>query len=210
MDLTTIILLITLFLMIFLWYMGLFKVLSFQQAKLGPLKIFYLEYIGEYHKVGPTFQLVCRDTKPYFKFARCFGLYYDPPHKVRDKKHTRAIIGVILNNGESSQKEEEFAKAHINYKRSELPLVDAIVTRFPYRNFLTYFLFGKVYRAINNYLMGKNKQNHEEAGKNGIMEIYYINKSKSFIEFWIPFGYNAEKYLLSTAPRPLYIREHDE
>lgn len=192
------------FILLLLFYLGFFKNLEFQQAKLGPMKIFYREYIGEYHKVGSTFQAVTRDASKYFKFAKCFGIYYDPPHAVIDKTQTRAIIGVILNNGENPLKEEEFAKSHINYKRGELPLVDAIVTRFPYRNFLTFFMFGKIYMSIRKYM-----RNRKIGMPGGIMEIYFINSKKSYIEFWIPQGNNSEKYQLSTVQKPLY-KEHNE
>lgn len=188
--------------------MGLFQTLRFQKSKLGPLKIYYLEYTGDYYKLGPFFQVVFRDTQPYFKFSRYFAIYYDDRSKALDKKKTRAIIGVILNNGESMQKEQEFEKAHINYKKSELPLVDGTFTRFPYRNVLTYYLcFKKIHRAINNYW----KKFHGGNSRVGTMHIYYINRCNSFIEFWIPYGVNAEKYQLSTNPRPVSIsKEHDE
>lgn len=183
--------------------------LTFQEAKLGPMKIFYLEYIGEYHKIGQTFGRVCNDINHYFKFARPFGLYYDPPSHLVDPKQARAIVGVILNNGENPSKEEEFAKAYIQYKKAELPLVEAIVTKFPYRNRLTFLMFGKVYGEISKYIKRKyEKQSLGQLG--GIMEIYYINKSNNFIEFYWIHGPNVEKYLLATAAKPLYKEDHQE
>jgi len=125
---------IIIFILCYLYYLGVFRTLNFQESKLGPLKIFYLEYQGEYHKIGPTFGRVSRDIAPYFKFAKMFGLYFDNPSNVVDKKQTRAIVGVILNSGENPLKEEEFAKAYIQYKKAELPIVDATITQFPYRN----------------------------------------------------------------------------
>lgn len=190
--------------------MGLFQTLIFQKSKLGPLKIYYLEYTGDYYKLGPFFQVVFRDTQPYFKFPRYFALYYDDRSKTLDKKKTRAIIGVILNNGESIQKEQEFEKAHINYRKSELPLAEGIFTRFPYRNVLTYYLcFKKIHRSINDYWRKIHGGEASEDSKIGIMHIYYINRCNSFIEFWIPYGPNAEKYQLSTSPKPI-SKEHDE
>ena len=195
--------------LLYLYYLGLFKSLSFQETKLGPLKIFYLEYQGEYHKIGPTFEKVSKDTAGYFKFAKLFGLYFDPPQNVANPKQCRAIVGVILNSGESSSKEEEFAKAYIQYKMSELPLVEASLTTFPYRNKLTYFLFRKIYREIANYIIAKFG---ESVAKNNsaIMEVYYMHPSNCFIEFYYPHGINAEKYMLTTAPKPQYRNELHE
>ena len=199
-----------LLLLFYLYYLGFFSTLTFQETKLGPMKILYLEYVGEYHKIGSLFRRVSQDFGPYFKFARLFGLYYDPPNKVLDRKQTRAIVGVILNSGESPKKEEKFVKAHIQYKKAELPLVDTSLTRFPNKNkfFMNYFLYAKVYKEISNYMMRKFGKDSSKIAYAGIMEVYYMNKTNSFIEFHVPHGPNIDKYLLSTAPKPIYKEEH--
>lgn len=190
-------------LLLFLYYMGVFTSLSFQDAKLGPLKIFYLEYQGEYSKIGPIFGRVSRDIAPYFKFAKLFGLYFDAPNEVVNPRQTRAIVGVILNSGENPKLEEGFAKDYIHYKKAELPIVEAVKTTFPYRNSLTYMLFGKIYREIARFVKRKYGKNAART-QTAIMEVYYMHPPNRFIEFYWPHGVNAENYLLSTAPRPQY------
>ena len=201
---------IILFVLFYLYYLGVFTALTFQETKLGPLKIFYLEYIGEYRQIGSTFGRVSRDISQHFKFARLFGLYYDPPVRVVDPKQTRAIVGVILNSGENPAKEDEFAKAYIQYKKAELPMVEATLTRFPYRNKLTYLLYGKIYNQFSKYMTMKYGRNLEKNAKGGIMEVYYMNKGNSFIEFYWPHGSNSERYHLTSAPKPPYKEDNKE
>ena len=58
--------------------------------------LLYRQYQGEYHQVGPQFDLVRRDTAATSIGAQMFGYYYDEPTKVSDPTNCRAIIGLVL------------------------------------------------------------------------------------------------------------------
>lgn len=189
-----------LIILVFLAYMGVFTKLRVIRTKLGPLKIFYLEYIGEYKKIGPKYNKICTDMSIYFKFARPVGIFYDSPDQIEDLSKCRAVIGFLVNPGESPEKSREFQENHKEYKFADLPIVNALKTVFPYRNFLTFFLFKMIYKAFTNEVL-KLEGNLE---CEGCMEIYYINNGSSEIEFYWIKGINSDKYLLTSEPKPNY------
>lgn len=180
--------------------MGVFNFIRVKKEKLGPHKLFYIEYIGKYQNMSQTFQKIYKDSKPYFKFARPFGIYYDLPHKVKDPTKCRAVVGIVVNPGENPEKSKEFQESHIQYKFAEVPLVNAFKTSFPYRNFLTFYLFKKVYKGLVREM--KKIDGNDEC--NGFMEIYYFNQRSSQIEFFAIKGKEGEKYMLSNAMKPVF------
>jgi len=62
-------------------------------------EILYLPYQGEYSKIGPLFEEVCKDSASVFSFFKPFGFYYDDP-ATTNPQNCRAIVGIIVNEGE--------------------------------------------------------------------------------------------------------------
>lgn len=179
----------------FLIYIGLFHPISLVPSKLGPYTIFYLEYIGPYHKIGPIFVNVAKDTRAFFKFALPFGIYYDNPNNIADKSKCRAVVGIILNSGEADieEKKTEFQKSHTKYKFGELPIVDCIKTEFPWKGWPTTLLFPRIYNKFNPYI---------DNNSGPMMEIYRCSGQTGLVEISMVKGEQREAYMLSNSEKP--------
>lgn len=179
----------------FLIYIGLFHPISILPSKLGPFKIFYLEYIGPYHKIGPIFSSVAKDTCAFFKFSLPFGIYYDNPNTIADKSKCRAIVGMIVNFGESEieEKTTEFQKSHTKYKIADLPSVDCIKTEFPWKGWPTTLMFPRIYKKFQPY---------HDHNSGPIMEIYRCFGQKGVVEISLVKGERREAYMLSSREKP--------
>ena len=164
-------------------------------SKLGPFKIFYLEYIGPYHKIGPIFGSVAKDTCAFFKFALPFGIYYDNPNTIADKNRCRAVVGIILNSGEAEieEKKTEFQKSHTKYKFGELPSVDSIKTEFPWKGWPSTLMFPRIYKKFHPYI---------DNNSGPMMEIYRCFEQKGLVEISLIKGELREAYMLTSSEKP--------
>jgi len=85
------------------------------------------------------------------KFKSSCGIYYDNPGLVVDKTKCRGVLGVFIDKSEIPHA-QEFIKKEIAFNIKSLPGVYCVSTNVPYKNFFTFFLLGKFYGQIMNYI----------------------------------------------------------
>ncbi len=164
------ILIIILILAGLLYWLGFFEKVAISELEKGPYVLVYENHQGDYSKIYLAVDTVYYRllNEEQIKTTRGFGIYYDNP-KLVVEEDLRSIGGSILEEeywGQSADLE-----SHFNIKK--LPLGQAVVAEFPYKNKLS-IIAGvyRVYPVLQKYITEKNYFSKE------IMEIYDLPNHK--------------------------------
>eukprot|EP01017_Pseudomicrothorax_dubius_P021682 TRINITY_DN2332_c0_g1_i1.p1 TRINITY_DN2332_c0_g1~~TRINITY_DN2332_c0_g1_i1.p1 ORF type:complete len:257 (+),score=45.05 TRINITY_DN2332_c0_g1_i1:61-771(+) len=188
----------------FLYYMGAFNPVRPEKSVVHGGHIVYSEYVGNYWKIGNTFEKFGQQTKDLFqKFegATSLGIYYDNPQMAIDKNECRAIVGVLVPPNVSIGD----LRAEVNadeYKIAEVPRVESIRVFWPFRNVLSFLVLAlRAYPVMERYLRENTSAKSE--GKGGVaIEFYHFGQKNKQIETNMVYGPGIEKYVLTTSPPP--------
>jgi len=132
----------------FLFYEGVFYPVTIEEKVVGDYWVVYEGNIGPYEEVGPVMKKIYQNLKTDGIDTKLgFGIYYDDPKKV-SKSKLRSEVGVIL--GKNYYDKIEDLKAKYNLK--QLKKRNSLLSKFPYRNVLSYMVGPmKVYPAMEKY-----------------------------------------------------------
>lgn len=136
----------------FLWYMGMLTPVKPYEAKMGPYTIAYESYVGPFSKIGPVFARVNSTLKSAGVTPSLgLGIYYDNPSKVAQNK-LRSDCGAVIDAKDTSK----LSKAKTNLKVKKIEQKNCIVAEFPLKNMLSY-MFGpmKAYPVMSKYAADK-------------------------------------------------------
>lgn len=151
--LISVILIIIIGFLSFLYYMGLFNSIEVTKTELGPFYFVYQQYIGDYKKVGTIVNNVYFDLlKQNILPLNYVGIYYDDP-KIIKKAKLRSEAGCFIE-------EKNFKKLGIikkKYKAKKIKKYTYLSAKFPFKNDLSVF-FGviKIYPLIQKYAKVKH------------------------------------------------------
>lgn len=151
-------------------YLGIFKTIIFQETEVGPFKLVYEEYVGDYKNTPIIQDRIYKSLLDEFKIetTKGFGIYYnDPATTHKDKLFSE--IGCILEEKDYGKISEIEAK----FKVKDYPKQKAVVTEFAFKNKLSVMIgIFKVYPALAKYITDKGISPSE------IMEIYDVPNKK--------------------------------
>jgi len=165
---------IVLVILIHLIYSGLFSRVIIKEKTSGPYNMFYVEYRGDYSKVGPIHQ----DVYSYLlengiKTTKGIAIYYDDP-KTIPKENLRSDIGSIIDTGDVSKLVGD------KYKFKVIPSREVVYSSFPYNTTVSIMLgVFKVYPKMNQYISNKGYTISSS------IEIYDKENKKIYYEFEI-------------------------
>src|SRR3989339_1202401 len=94
----------------FLYYMGMFSLITPAEKMMGPYTMVYEEFVGDYSKSGPVFEKVYKAlvAEGVTTTRRGIGVYYDNPRDVPADKR-RSDCGAIIE-GVTPAKMQELSK----------------------------------------------------------------------------------------------------
>lgn len=182
----------------YLIYIGVFRKVVFSRWILHDSDIFYLEYKGEYSKIGNTIKNLSETINNLHldrKNWNTFGFYYDNP-KVVDPKKCRAVVGLIYTNEKYYQENQLLNKEIFNnlikegLEHVKLKQADLLISKFPYVNNLSFFVaIIKFYRNLT-----KNLEQNEFLSKFMIeSDFEFKNSVEIYKENDLIFGIPLEK-----------------
>ena len=195
------------FLFLYLIYYGLFNPIIIHEIEYGPIDFFYLDYKGHYRHVGRTFDKIKRAAARIFKNGvQIMGIYYDDPKDVEDPYESRSALGFFPPEDTTFEMKCKFKETNgVGLEFKQLPYIQALHVRFPYKSFLTFYVMGyRVYAKMYEYLKRRNL-----AVVNGIIEEYHFKNG--YIDIILPYGERSEEFRLTKIKRPKYhIDKKDE
>ena len=113
--------------LIYLWWVGVFRRVRVVKAILKEKEFMYLQYKGDYDKqLGGEFEAILEDVKEDEVVNKAFlaggglgiGFYYDNPSMVADKEECRAVIGFTFKTEHDEDKDyiiKKFRKKEYKY-----------------------------------------------------------------------------------------------
>lgn len=136
-----------------LFYFGILEEVTITEQEIGPLKIVYETYIGDYKDVGVIQDKIYSSlVNDGINTTKSFGIYYDNP-KIVEKEMLRSEVGVIVEEIDYSK----ILALRGKYNVRDIPKSKNVVATFPYRNKYSIMLgVFKVYPKLNNYLEEKD------------------------------------------------------
>jgi hypothetical protein len=163
-----IIALLLVILILFLAYMGVFKSISFEEKEMGPYVFAYQDHTGDYAQSGPVFEAVYETLLEHgIETELGLGIYYDDP-AITPKEDLQSKLGSIITREQA----DEIEKRGIPVSVMTVDKKMSLVTEFPIRNNLSYFIGPmKVYPAMEQYMI-KNDYKTAVAG----LEIYDMDE----------------------------------
>ena len=146
-----------------LYYLGIIQDVQINEQEIGPLKVVYETYLGDYSNTGEIRDRIYSSLiADGINSTKSFGVYYDNPKEVK-KSRLRSETGVIIEEADYSRIMELKGK----YNVKDVPKVKNIVTTFPYHGDISIWLgVFKVYPKLNSYIEEKNYK------QSPVMEIY--------------------------------------
>lgn len=182
--------------------MGFLSPVPVKEKRLPKSLLLFTEYVGDYRKIGSVFENLTKTVKPKFKPTNnnC-GIFYDDPSTLEDRSKARAACGLLIEEDER-QAAEKFVAEHSSFKLAELPELDCVYTRFPFKSRLSMlFIVLKVYPEIRQYAF-RNRYVRVPSDIKGIIEIYRCDGNAQIIEVVLPYGQRTEQICLSSQPVP--------
>ena len=188
-----VIIVLTIPLAAFLWYMGVFTTLIIGTEKSPHYWLVYEKIKGDYRQAGDS----CGKVYTWLYAnnivtTKGFGIYYDNPQKTQ-KNELRSIAGCILEDKDIDKIEQIKQKFFVK----EFFPVTSIKTTFPYKNKFSIFLgIFKAYPEIEKYTsknnLLKNYTCSIEIYDEPNMTITYLAPVEPFMNFLDKY-YNTEK-----------------
>ncbi len=171
----------------FLWYLGAFIKIKFEEETIGPFKFVYRNARGPYQGVGPMFEETINFFKKLgIKDCRTAGIYYDNPETEPNPKYS---IGFIV---ETKEQEERFKSEEESilkeYKVMEVKETKTVSSHFP----IKFQAMSCILSAMKTYPAFKRQDKYE--GKTGCLEIYTDDDVGTFfpqdnlMQFWPKFS----------------------
>lgn len=155
-----------------LWYLGVFSSLSIEEKEMGPYTMVYAEHIWDYKKVWSLMDDIYEVLKEsWVEQIAGIWIYYDNPAIVLKEELRSEIWSVI-----SSDDVLKLLELGISYKIKTIEPGEKIVVEFPYKNMLSYMIWPmKVYPIMEKYMIEKWYE-----WKNPAIEIYDIANKKIY------------------------------
>ena len=150
--------------LMFMWYLGAFRRITFQKGTLGPFTFVYKTVQGPYSKVGSHFQAVVKSlTEHDMDNVSTAGIYYDDPETTN---HPRSAVGFLVKKEQDWSHVFEKEKKEWNVMNiSETP---TMVSSFP----LKWTSLSCALSAIKTYPAFRKEKELFATMKSGTMEIY--------------------------------------
>ncbi|MFA4967921.1 MAG: hypothetical protein WC624_06895 [Candidatus Margulisiibacteriota bacterium] len=153
----TIVVVIVLALLAFLWYMGIFSSVKVTEREMGPFTIAYERYVGEYKDTGKAFMnvhsVMTSLSMEVSDKSDSLGIYYDDPAKVAKDK-LKSDCGIVIAKKDMSKIWKLRSKG---LKVMTLPKKMSVVAEFPIRNVMSYMIGpAKAYPVLMKYAVQKN------------------------------------------------------
>ncbi len=168
----------------YLIYYGLFDKVNIVEKKAGPFILVYEKHTGPYSETGEIQNKIYEKLLNLgVKTTRGFGIYFDDPKKV-DEKKLRSVAGCVLNR-EDNGKIPEIKKT---MKVMKMPESDSIYAEFSYKGMMSVILgINKVYPEINRYKKEKKYDASPsmelfDVPAEKIIYIVPLNMDKAFFE----------------------------
>lgn len=138
----------------FYWYMGGFHTVTVTRGSIGPVEFVYAPHRGSYAKLSETWgAFMPKWTDAKLGTCLTMGVYLDPPGTPDEK--LRSLIGCRIDGWTEEQK----AAARAKFPTLTIPQSDAVLSSFPFRNFLSFFYAPmRVYPAIEKEMKALNGQ----------------------------------------------------
>ncbi|PJZ41359.1 small molecule-binding protein [Leptospira kmetyi] len=139
---------LTLLVLAFLFYMGAFDRVQVQEEVKGPYSVLSHERIGDYRNVGITFETLQKELpEKGIRDFKLFAIYLDNPNNV-PKEKLRCEVGVLLSEPISKIPDG----LSIELKARTIPAKKYLFAEFPLKNFVSIFLgiykvYPKLFRA---------------------------------------------------------------
>jgi len=158
----------------FLSWAGLFSEIKISEEKAGPFFLAYDVSIGPYRKSADVMDKIYNTLlgEKGVSATMGFGLYYDKPETVPEKK-LRSISGCVVEKEYQHRLQAPSPK----FRTGSIPESNAIVARFPYNGKIS-ILIGifRVYPQLSRYTSEK------ELAAGPVLELYDVkNGSISYI-----------------------------
>lgn len=118
----------------YLFWVGVFHTVRIEEREVGPYTLLYKAQTGDYRQIGEVLEEVlgaCKSAGVDAYFG--FGIYHDDP-SVTPIEELRSEAGVILKETSVALAEE---KLKGRFEMREFPKIRAIVSEFPFRNFMS-------------------------------------------------------------------------
>lgn len=132
-----------------LYYMGVFAPVKVEEKVMGPYTLAYSSFVGEYKETGKVFQKVYDTLKAAsIETTDGIGVYYDDP-KTTPKDKLRSDCGAVIS-------QKDAAKASKLLKVMTLKKEKSVVVEFPIKNMFSYMIGPmKVYPVLSKYAQDK-------------------------------------------------------
>ncbi len=133
-------------LIIFVWQVGIFAVLSVEERTMGPYTLVYEEHVGSYNEVGPIFDQVYNQLKADgIDTVLGMGIYYDNPEDT-DASLLRSDVGSLIDEVQLTVIDRQV------YNVKSIDQASYAVVSMPYKNQLSYIIGAvKAYPALDEY-----------------------------------------------------------
>jgi len=172
----------------FLSWAGLFSEIKVSEEKVGPFFFAYDVSIGPYRKTADVMDRIYNTLlgEKGVSATTGFGLYYDKPGTVPDKK-LRSIAGCIIEKEYQNKLQAPSPK----FRTGFIPESKSIIARFPYKGNISVLLgLFRVYPYLNRYMsekrlvMGPVMELYDI--KNGSISYIVLGTDKSALEGLLP------------------------
>jgi hypothetical protein len=191
--------------MLYIWKMGIFRGIHFQQSIFSHAEIYYIEYTGDYYQIYRELEKLMLIINK-FNLSRIsystFGFYYDNPKKIEASK-CRAVIGIMKEiknpsiNSTLAKKEEGFIEYLVrnSFKKATIPETESLFAYFPYINPLSKVVgINKFYSTLDSSLQSEEfKKNFNMDRKKYKVSIEVYKGNTLF--FYVPLK-NHERFNL--------------
>jgi hypothetical protein len=129
-------------------YLGGFDKLEIQEQAIGPYTMAYVEFVGEYSKIGPSMDKVYMALSGVGILSYTgIGIYYDDPEVIA-AENLRSDIGAIIDTNDIPKLD------NLNdIKVKTIPQKQSVLIAFPLKSSVSYMAgVIKVYPALKRYI----------------------------------------------------------
>ena len=186
------------------FYHGFDKAQSILNSKVPAQTFLYIQHVGSYSKIGDTFKIVGKDVKgnaDKFQNLKHGAIFYDNPATIKSLDDGRAVAGLFFTGADKAVI-ENFVKEHPGYSKVDIPELETISAKIPFKSSLSYIWLAKVVIPKMHQFFEKSKLG-TVSSQAPLIEFYEMSgDTVQNIEAHIPYGENLKKLVLTNLSEP--------